>query len=140
MQRGLIRTSLLTVCFALAVGAGYWVASTIGADTLRIEAAKQLAQLMLGDVSIERARLVVRGGLFIEGERVGVYPTRKAPHEPDLFAHRVAAELDIFALLAGRFRVSSLIVDDAHLRIWRREDGSWGPTPFARLQARRSSP
>jgi hypothetical protein len=137
LRRGLGRTAILAFCFVLAASSGYLVSAKLGAEALRVEAQKQLTSLMRGEVRIGYARLVIRGGLFIEGERVGVYPADTVPHRPALFIARVSAQLDIFALLAGRFRLETLILDDALLTIRRLDDRSWSPPPLQTLYAGR---
>jgi len=137
LGRGLIRTSLLIACFAAAAAAGYLATAQFGAEALRREAEDQLTTLLRGEVRIARARLVIRGGLFIEAERVGVYPRETIPHRPAVFASFVSAELDVFALLTGRFRLSRLTVDEVVIEVERDAEGVWGPTPFRLLQERR---
>jgi hypothetical protein len=132
LRKQRIRTALLVACFTAVALTGYWISDRVGAEALRLEAQEQLARLMEGEVRIGRARLVIRGGLFIEGERVGVYPQREFPHQPALFASHVSAELDVFALLTGRFRLASLTLEDALLKIERDAAGRWTPSPFER--------
>jgi hypothetical protein len=132
-SRSGLRLTVLALCFAGAATTGYLVSAELGAEALRREAELQLASLMQGSVQIERARLVVRGGLVLEAERVGVYPRSTRPPRPSLFASRVTAEIDVIALLTGRFRLNSLLLDDAVLEIHRDPDGSWSPPPFEAL-------
>ena len=133
MRRRWLRTSVLVICFVAAASAGYLVSARLGAEALRRTAQDQLATLMQGSVRIGRARLVLRGGLFIEGERVGVYPRSTVPHRPALFASHVSAEIDVLALLTGRFRLNGLLLDEAVLEIRRSPDGLWSPPPFQAL-------
>lgn len=140
MRHGWMRASFLVVCFVAAAIAGYWVSGEFGAEALRREAQSQLSTLLKGSVRIARARLVIRGGLFLEGERVGVYPRDTVPHRPALFASRVSAELDVLALLTGRFRLNGLLLDDAVLEIRRSSDGHWSPPPLQWLVDRGTEP
>lgn len=137
MRRQLLRTSAFVVGFAAAFAAGYWVSSQLGTESLRVEAQEQLSSLMRGQVQIGRARLVIRGGLFLEGERVRIYPNPGAPHYANFFANRVSAELDVLALLTGRFRLRGLTLDEAVLEITRDEEGRWSPYPVQALADRR---
>jgi len=139
LRRHLLRTSAFVIGFLAAFAAGYWVSAQLGTEALRVEAQEQLASLMRGRVQIGRARLVIRGGLFLEGERVGVYPSPGTPHTPDLFASRVSAELDVLALLMGRFRLRSLTLDEAVFEIERDESGAWSPYPIQALASRRQA-
>lgn len=133
MRRRWLRMSVLVICFAGAATTGYLVSAELGAEALRREAEFQLASVMQGSVHIERARLVVRGGLLLEAEQVGVYPRSTRPLRPSLFASRVSAEIDVIALLTGRFRLDALVLDDAVLEIHRASDGTWSPPPFQAL-------
>jgi len=137
VRGGWFRTLILVSCFAGAAGAGYWVSANLGSTALRQEAQRQLAKLLKGDVQIGRTRIVIRGGLILEGERVGAYPRDTVPHVPALFASHVTAEIDVFALLTGRFRLTSLILDDVIFRMERKPDGSWSPPPIQWLEDRR---
>lgn len=130
MRHHWLRRSILALCFVAAAVTGYWVSAEFGAEALRREAQEQLSSVMKGSVRIARARLVIRGGLFLEGDRVGVYPRETVPRSPALFASRVSAEIDVLALLTGRFRLNGLLLDDAVLEIHRDASGRWSPPPF----------
>jgi hypothetical protein len=137
VRAGWIRTFILVSCFAGAASAGYWVSANLGSTALRLEAQRQLAKLLKGDVQVGRTRIVIRGGLILEGERVGAYPRDTVPHVPALFASHVTAEIDVFALLTGRFRLTSLVLDDVIFRMERKADGTWSPPPIQWLEDRR---
>jgi len=134
-----LQASLLFVCFTASAIGGYVVSDRLGSETLRLEAQRQLGELMQGSVRIARARVVLRGGLFLEGERVGVYPSETSPHQPALFASTVSAELHVPSLLIGRFRLNTLVLDDAVLEIHRAPDGRLTPPPFQRLADRQGA-
>lgn len=135
-----LRLTVLVLCFAGAATTGYLVSAELGAEALRREAELQLASVMQGGVRIERARLVVRGGLVLEAERVGVYPRSTRPPRPSLYASRVSAEIDVIALMTGRFRLNALTLEDAVLEIHRNRDGSWTPPPFEALATSDEAP
>ncbi len=134
MGRPWVRNLILVLCFGAAAAAGYLVSARVGSEALRREVQVQLGRLLLGEVQIGRARLVIRGGLFLEGDRVGVYPRENIPRRPKLFASHVSAELDTFALITGRFALASLTVDDLVFEIDRSVEGRFSPTPLERLQ------
>lgn len=100
---------------------------------MRREAESQLARLLMGRVTIERADLLVRSGFWIEGRGVHVYPTATGP---ELSGERVSARLDILALLGGRFRVQELILDGVHFEIERSEADRWSPYPINAIDQR----
>ena len=119
--------------FVAAVGIGYWISSVIGTEALREEAEKQLASIMVGPVKIARAGLALEGGLFIQGESVGVYPDKVSGAGPRLFAQRVVAQIDLLALATGRFRLSGLLLEDVTFDIRKDSAEKWHPFPVAAL-------
>jgi len=121
------------VGFLAAIGVGYWISSVIGTEALRKEAEKQLAFIMEGRVEIGTAGLAMDGGLFIQGESVGVYPDTVSNGGPRLFARRVVAQIDLLALATGRFRLSGLLLEDVTLDIRRDSSGGWHPFPVQAL-------
>jgi len=98
------------VGFLAATSAGYWISSVVGTEVLRQEAETQLSTLLAGPVHIERAGLALQGGLFIQGESVGVYPDSTSALGSRIFAERIVAEVDLLALITGRFRLSGLLL------------------------------
>ena len=119
--------------FLAAVGFGYWISSVIGTEALRTEVEKQLTSIMAGPVEIARAGLALEGGLFIQGESVGVYPDEVSGSGPRLFAQRVVAQVDLLALATGRFRLSGLLLEDVTFDIRRDPAEKWHPLPVAAL-------
>lgn len=128
-------TKVLIVLFTFLAAAlsGYLTSALLEQQLLKQEAEKQLSNLLRGKVEIESARLAMRGGLFLEGENVGVYPSTSPPHSARLFAGWVSAEIDVPSLLAGRFRLSGLVLRDVDFLITRDEQGRWEPPPIAAL-------
>jgi len=124
---------LILALFLAALSGGYALSSTVGQGAVRREAENQLARLLMGRVTIERADLLVRSGFWIEGRGVHVYPTATGP---ELSGERVSARLDILALLRGRFRVQELILDGVHLEIERSEADRWSPYPINAIDQR----
>lgn len=137
-----IKTLLVLIAFCLAALAGYRISSSLEQQILKAEAEKQLSTLLHGPVKIKTVHLALRGGLFLEGQDVGTYPSDSAPHEPRLFARRVSAEIDVTALLGGRFRLSGLLLKDVTFRIEHRKDDIWEPSPVEALveQSRKVHP
>ena len=133
MIRRSMKTLLVLLAFGLAALAGYRISSSLEEQILKVETEKQLAALLHGPVEIKTVHLALRGGLFLEGENVGAYPSDSASHPTRLFARRVTAEIDVTALLAGRFRLSGLILKDVTFHIERRPDGVWEPSPVEAL-------
>ncbi|MFP6639518.1 MAG: hypothetical protein VCC04_04675, partial [Myxococcota bacterium] len=117
MIRRVTKIVVILFAFLAAALAGYLTSAALEQQLLKKEAEKQLSALLRGPVKIERARLAVRGGLFLEGEDVGAYPSESPPHAARLFARWVSAEIDVTALLAGRFRLSGLVLRDVDFRI-----------------------
>ena len=124
---------VLLVGFLAATAAGYWISSVVGIELLTRELETQLTSVLAGPVRIGRAGLAIEGGLFIQGESVTVYPDSTAIRGSRLNAKRVTAEIDLFALATGRFRLSGLILEDATLDIRRDEGGTWYPYPVQAL-------
>ena len=142
MTRRLVKALITLVAFLGAALGGYVISSSLEQQWLKTEAEKQLSALLRGSVEIGQAHLALRGGLFLEGEDVGAYPSDSAPHQPRLFARKVYAEIDVTALLAGTFRLSGLILEDVTFRIERRAEGRWEPSPVEALaeNSRRERP
>ena len=132
-MRGPKSAWILLIGFLAATGAGYWLSSVIGTEVLRQEAETQLGTLLAGDVEIGRAGLAVQGGLFIQGESVRVYPDASSELGFRLFADRVVAEVDLLALVTGRFRLSGLILEGLTFDILREAGGHWRPLPVQAL-------
>jgi hypothetical protein len=124
---------ILLVGFLAATAAGYWISSVVGIELLTRELETQLTSILAGPVQIGRAGLAIEGGLFVQGESVAVYPDSTAIRGSRLNAKRVTAEIDLFALATGRFRLSGLILEDATLDIRRDEGGTWYPYPVQAL-------
>ena len=145
MLRSIARVVIALAVLAAAAFSGLVVASQLGPEQLRRVAEEQLARTLRAPVSIEKARIRLRRGLVLHGENVktwlepahdagsGMHPERS----PGLYIERVEVGLDLFALLAGRFRISRLTLIDATLQVERHADGSFSPTPVAALLARR---
>jgi hypothetical protein len=133
LQSALVRLSFICVLFLAAFAVGYGLSSSLGQETLRREAESQLARLMRGRVEIDRADLRIRSGLWIEGRGVRVYPS---PGGPGLSCERVAARLDVIALLTGRLRVRDLILDGIQLEIERDPANRWSPYPIDAIDRR----
>ncbi|MFT5441667.1 MAG: hypothetical protein ACI8W3_000708 [Myxococcota bacterium] len=133
LRSALIRLGLISGLFLAALSSGYALSSTLGQGALRNEAETQLAKWMRGRVSIERADLRIRGGLWIEGQQVNVYPSASGP---GLSSKRVAVRIDVIALLSGRFRVQDLILDGIHMEIERSVADRWSPHPIDAIDMR----
>ncbi|MBW2275108.1 MAG: hypothetical protein JRG96_17715 [Deltaproteobacteria bacterium] len=133
MRKNLIRMLLGAVILITSAGAGYLLSSRLGPEVLRLEAERQLAKVMRGRVSIERAKLRVGWGLRIEGETIRVYPS---PSGPGLSARHATATIDAVALVRGRFRLRSLYVEGLHMEIERSVSDRWSPKPVAHLDTR----
>ncbi len=136
MLRSWIRIIILVIGLAGALAAGYFATASIGVRALRAETEKQLEKLLLGEVEIEKIRIVIRGGLFLEAQNVRVYPRDDVPGHFALFGEHVAAELDVFAMLTGRFKLSSLTGEGVVFEIDRFTEEDWAPAPFQILQDR----
>lgn len=134
MRRALTRTLIALSLFLAAAAIGYWLVSSLGQEVVREEIEGQLSRLMEGAVTVERARVVVHWGLRLEAEEVEVYP---GPSGPGLSAEHIDAEVDVFSLLLGRFRLRTLEVDALRMQIERDAAGRWSPYPLAVLQQHR---
>ncbi|MCP5045390.1 MAG: hypothetical protein GY944_30550 [bacterium] len=133
MRSAIIRLGLIFALFLTALGAGYALSSTLGQGAVRREAETQLAKLMRGRVAIDRADVRIRRGLWIEGRGLRVYPS---PDGPGLSSERVAARLDVIALLTGRFRVLDLVIEGVHMEIERNLADRWSPYPINAIDKR----
>ncbi|MCP4039245.1 MAG: hypothetical protein GY733_20055, partial [bacterium] len=133
LRSAIIRLGLIFALFLTALGAGYALSSTLGQGAVRREAETQLAKLMRGRVAIDRADVRIRRGLWIEGRGLRVYPS---PDGPGLSSERVAARLDVIALLTGRFRVLDLVIEGVHMEIERNLADRWSPYPINAIDKR----
>lgn len=133
MRPALIRLGLICTLFFAALSAGYALSSSLGQGAMRREAENQLAKLMHGRVTIDRADVRIRSGLWVEGRGVRVYPSSSGP---GLSSERVAARIDVIALLTGRFRLQDLILDGIHLEIERSVADRWSPYPINAIDKR----
>ena len=100
MIRSLLKTLLTLTLFLSAIFLGYFISSLLEHRFLKEETEKQLALLLQGPVQIGEVHLALRGGLFIEGENVGAYPSQSSSSTHYLFSEWVSAEIDVTALLA----------------------------------------
>ncbi|MBW2722807.1 MAG: hypothetical protein JRE71_00355 [Deltaproteobacteria bacterium] len=133
MRSAFIRLGLICTLLLAALTAGYALSSSLGRGAVRSEAETQLAKLLRGRVTIDRADVHIRRGLWIEGRGVRVYPS---PAGPGLSAERVAARIDVIALLTGRFRLRDLILDGIHMEIERSVADRWSPYPINAIDKR----
>ncbi|MDE0885932.1 MAG: hypothetical protein OSB70_10400 [Myxococcota bacterium] len=124
---------LLLIGFLAATGAGYWISSVIGTEILRREVEVQLTSLLAGPTQIDQVGLALNNGLFLQGESVSVYPDPDSVMGARLFSKRVVAEVDLLALMTGRFRLSGLILEDPVFDIRRDSSGGWHPYPVEAL-------
>ena len=132
-MRGRRSAWLLLIGFLAATGAGYWISSVIGTEVLRKEVEVQLTSLLAGPTQIGRIGLALNNGLFLQGESVAVYPDPDSVMGARLFSKRVVAEIDLLALMTGRFRLSGLILEDPVFDIRRDSSGGWYPYPVEAL-------
>ncbi len=121
-----------------AAAVGYVVSSGLGRDLLHREIETQLGRLLAGPVAIERVEIQLRAGLALEAFGFEAYPDPGALAPPALRARRVVAGIDSLALLIGRLRLRSLLLEGLHLRVERNPDGALSQLPVPPL--RRSGP
>jgi hypothetical protein len=138
LRRALIRTSILASLFVLAAAGGYLLSARVGTEALRVEVEKQLSGIFFGDVEVGACRLVIRGGLYLEGEDVWIYRWRNDEFVGALHAPRAVAEIDPFALILGRFRLLYLMADGIEFHLERLDEGVWAPPPVQWLEDRRA--
>jgi hypothetical protein len=133
LRSAFIRLGLICALLLSALGAGYALSSSLGRGAVRSEAEDQLAKLLLGRVTIDRADVRIRRGLWLEGRGVRVYPSATGP---GMSSERVAARIDVFALLTGRFRLRELVLDGIHMEIERSVADRWSPYPIDAIDKR----
>ena len=133
MRPALLRLALICALFLAAFASGYGLSSSLGQGAIRREAESQLGRLMGGRVSIDRADVRLRGGLWIEGRGVKVYPGSRGP---GLLGREVRARIDVIALVTGRFRVLDLEIDGLELEIERSQADRWSPYPIRAIDRR----
>ncbi len=136
MRSAFIRVALICALFLAALATGYGLSSSLGQGAVRREAEAQLARLMRGRVTIDRADVRLRGGLWIEGQGVKVYPS---PSGPGLLGRHVRVRIDVIGLVTGRFRVLDLQIDGLEFEIERSEADRWGPYPIDAIDRRGES-
>lgn len=127
MRRGRLALALALVGIALvAVAAG--VALARGApERLRSEAERRLSEALATEVRIADVGLSLRWGLLLEARGVTAWPRDGAPA---LQVARLHARPDWSELLAGRFRLGWLGLEDARLAVARGPGGlSLGTRP-----------
>ncbi len=137
MRRALIRTLILASLFLLAIAGGYLLSARVGKEALRVEVERQLEKIFFGDVEIGQTRLVIRGGLYLEGEDISVYNWETGEFIGGLHAPRAVAEIDPFALILGRFRLLYLMADGIEFHIEHIDVAKWRPPPVQWLQDKR---
>ncbi len=111
LRRGLTILLVLALVFAGAALAGFWLAARMAPERLRVEAEKQLAQVLEGEVRLARlelARASVLPWIWLEAH--GARAILK--DDVTLLAGRVRARLDPLSLLLGRLGLADLRLDD----------------------------
>jgi hypothetical protein len=111
LRRGLTILLVLALVFAGAALAGFWLAARMAPERLRVEAERQLARVLEGDVqlaSLELARSSQLPWIWLEAH--GARAILK--DDVTLLAGRVRARLDPLSLLLGRLGLSDLRLDD----------------------------
>jgi len=138
LRRALIRTFILASLFLLAVAGGYLLSARVGTEALRVEVEKQLGQIFFGEVEVGACQLVIRGGLYLEGEDVWIYRWENDEFVGALHAPRAVAEIDPFALILGRFRLLYLMADGIEFHLEHRGEDLWSPAPLQWLSDKRA--
>jgi len=133
LRTAIIRLGLICALFLVAFGAGYALSSSLGQGAIRREAQTQLSKLMRGRVTIDRADIRIRRGLWLEGQGVKIYPGQAGP---GLSGARVAARIDLIALLTGRFRIRDLVIEGVQMEIERSRADHWSPYPIDAIDRR----
>jgi hypothetical protein len=137
LRRALTRTLAVLLIVVPAAAAGYALSGKLGPDLLRAELERQLSRLLEGEVKIEQAAVLLRGGLRLEARGLSAYPREAGG--PALTAEAAAAEIDLTQLAVGRFRLAWLQLEGAHFRIEHDLDDQWSPHPIAMLADRPTS-
>lgn len=137
MRRALVLVALAVPLFLGIALLGLVLASWLGPERVRSAAEEGLSEALAAPVSIERARISLRGGLSLVAEGIRAWP---APGGPGLEVERAVARVDLLALLRGRLRPQRIELDGAQLRIERTAEGALEPDVFARLRGVEGAP
>ncbi len=126
-----ILLAVLSVILLLAV-AGYGFLRSLAPDLLRVNAEEQLSILLRGPTTIDEVHIDLRSGFRVVGSGVEVYPSEDGS---GLSAGTVSARIGIVPLLAGRFRLHSLVVEDFRIEIRRTLSDEFSPSVIADVLA-----
>jgi len=130
VRRSWLRLFLAGV-LVLAAALTWLVWSGTGGRLLHRQVETQLARRLERAVSLDSVELRIERGLRITVRNLRIHPTSDAKGEPLLRAGRVAAWVDIPALLIGRLAIGTLVLEGPSLRIERAADGSFPGLPIA---------
>ena len=112
-------------------------ASRLGPDQLREVVERELSAAMRSPVTIERVQIRLGRGLVVQGLNAETWlePASRGLRPPGLYVGRVDANLDLLALLSGRFAISGITLINTVLQVDRSTDGTLRPAPIAALFA-----
>lgn len=110
--------------FGIGALAGVGLASRTAPSRLREAFEASLSDALGTPVTLGEVRLLVFPGLTVTAADASAW---SGPDRPAFTAARVAARVDLAALLTGRLRFSALAVDGARLSLVRGSDGRWTP-------------
>lgn len=111
LRRGLTILLVLALVFAGAALTGFWLAARMAPERLRVEAERQLAEVLEGQVqlaSLELARSSELPWIWLEARGARAI----LENDVTLLVGRVRARLDPLSLLLGRLGLSDLRLDD----------------------------
>lgn len=122
MRRALILVAAAVPLLAAAAWGGFWIATRLAPDQLRVALEARLGELLAVPVEIGEVRTALRYGPVLEARDVRTAPGAGADG-PALEVETLLARLDAGELLAGRLRVDWLALDGAVLRLERDASG-----------------
>ncbi len=132
MRRSWLRL-FLTGVLLLAALAGWLIASGTGARLLHQEIESQLSRRLGRAVRLAAVELRLERGLLLSVRNLRIHPGPEASGEPLLRAGRVAAAIDVPALLIGELALRSLVLESPSLRLERAADGRFSGLPLPDL-------
>lgn len=124
---------ILGALAALLIVAGAVFLATVDLDRYRPAVVRSLSQALGRAVSIDRIKLVWRGGLAAELQRLAIFPGLEASGPPAIRAQRVTAGLRLFPLLRGDLHLGAVTVLQPEAEVIRTSAGELsipGLTPF----------
>jgi hypothetical protein len=130
------RAPLLILALALAYGAGILLAPYIPATQFEAPLKQALERTLDRTVELSDVRYSLYPSPGLSAKNLVIHDSAAVGIEPLAYVSEIQVSLGWGSLLTGRFKCSSVLLDEASLNIARTEEGGWNVAFFLSQMAR----